>query len=68
MKSPAPMELTRSVRDGSVFCPVKMARVDVESCVKCRFLTRVDHGASRDELTELACSPTWAALLGGMSI
>lgn len=67
MTAPTPKEMTRAVKDGTVFCAVQMARVDVDQCRTCRFLTRYEPDDS-GEVTEFVCSPSYAALLGGMSI
>lgn len=70
MKPPAPIapiELTPSVQDGSVFCPTRMAYVGVERCLQCRFFVRLRYD-TEDRLAELVCSPSRAALLSGMSI
>lgn len=67
MTAPEPKEMTRTVKDGTVFCAVQMARIDIGSCRTCRFLTRYEADDS-GEVTEFVCSPSYAALLGGMSI
>lgn len=67
MTAPAPKEMTRLVKDGTVFCAVQMGRVDIDQCRTCNFLTRYEPDDS-GEMTELVCSPSYAALLGGMSI
>lgn len=67
MTAPTPKEMTRSVEDGTVFCAVQMARIDIGPCRTCRFLTRYETDDS-GEVTEFVCAPSYAALLGGMSI
>lgn len=67
MTAPAPKEMTRLVKNGTVFCAVQMARVDIDQCKSCNFLTSYKPDDS-GEVTEFVCSPSYAALLGGMSI
>lgn len=67
MAAPEPKEMTRTVKDGTVFCPVQMARIDIDQCRTCKFLTRYESDSS-GEVTEFVCSPSYAALLGGMPI
>ena len=67
MTAPTPKEMTRPVEDGTVFCAVQMARIDIAPCRTCRFLTRYEPDES-GEVTEFVCAPSYAALLGGMSI
>ncbi len=67
MTAPTPKEMTRSVKDGTVFCAVQMTRIDIDQCRTCRFLTRYEPEES-GEAAELVCTPSYAALLGGMSI
>ena len=67
MTAPPPKEMTRSVEDGTVFCAVQMTRIDIEQCKTCGFLTRYESDES-GEVAGLVCAPSYAALLGGMSI
>lgn len=67
MAASKPKEMTRLVEKGTVFCAVQMVRIDIDLCRTCRFLTRYEPDES-GEVTEFVCSPSYAALLGGMSI
>ena len=67
MRTLPPIELPRTVEEGSVFCPVQMGYVSVDRCTRCGFMvesTRDSSGA----LTEFVCSPSRAALLSSFSI
>lgn len=67
MRTLPPIELPRTVEEGSVFCPVRMGHVDVDRCTRCGFKAESTADSSGD-VTELVCAPTRAALLSGFSI
>jgi len=67
MSTLPPIELPRTVEEGSVFCPVSMSHVSVDRCPRCGFMT--DSTSDADgHLTEFVCSPSRAALLSSFSI
>jgi hypothetical protein len=67
MGSSSTIELTPSIRDGTVFCPIRSSYLDMDRCTGCRFLVHL-RAETTDVTAEIVCSPTWAALVGGMWI
>lgn len=67
MKTLPPIELPRTVANGSVFCPVRMRYIEADRCTTCGFLTEPTRD-TRGELTEFVCTPSRAAFLSGMWI
>lgn len=67
MRTLPPIEISRSVDEGSVFCPVQMGHVEVDRCTKCGFVIWAEHDVT-GALAEFVCEPSRAALLSGISI
>lgn len=67
MTPPAAVEVAPSVKDSLAFCPTRMGYIDTDHCLKCTLLVRMEFDRE-DNVTGLVCAPTYADLLGGMSI
>lgn len=67
MRTLPPIELPRTVEEGSVFCPVEMGHVSVDRCPRCGFMNEPTRNSSGD-LTEFVCCPSRVALISSFTI